>query len=558
MLFGHSSYEPDLAKYAAWQPKIDAYRKKLEQGVLPAYKLADSDLPTQAELDKGIDVTAYAAKVCSDAELALTELSGTQLAAKIAAGEVSAVQALTAYAKRATVAHQLTNCAMELFVDEGMARARALDEHFRKNGTVVGPLHGLPVSLKEHYDYKGKVTHAAYVAWLDNVLAEHAQTVRDLEAQGAVFYVRTTQPQLLMHLCSANNITGRCRNPHNTALTPGGSSLGEGALAAMKGSVFGMGSDIGGSIRCPAAFCGVWGLRPLQKRVLMLGGVNGLVGQVEEAVYPVFGPLARCADDLDLFMSAVLGAEPWRTDPLVVPLAWRREREPAAAALKIAVVYDDGVVKPTPPILRALKTAVARLQAAGVTVVEWDNINVLALVEACYAGYNYDGNYAQKKVLAASGEPALALSQKHLTFGCGDAGLSGLDVQRLCCTRDAGRVAYMAQMNREKIDFILSPTYVSVAAKPETISYWGYTNLWNILDFPNVVFPCGMAVGDEDVADTAYVPRNDVEKYEYALYTGPEDFKGAPISLQLTGRRYEDEKVVQAAKVVQKIIAEGA
>ncbi|GMF32677.1 unnamed protein product [[Candida] boidinii] len=173
-------------------------------------------------------------------ELEIINLTGCKLAEKIASGEYTSVTVFKAYAKRATMAHQLTNCAMELFTDEGLKRAEELDEYFKKNGKTVGFLHGLPVSLKEHYDYKGRITHAGYVAYIDRVSEEWCLTSKCLYDQGAVFYIRTTEPQCLMHLCSNNNITGKCLNPTNTSLTPGGSSSGEGALAAMKGSVFGL------------------------------------------------------------------------------------------------------------------------------------------------------------------------------------------------------------------------------------------------------------------------------------------------------------------------------
>lgn len=556
-MFGNATdTTSDPAKFAQWEPKIKAYREELAAGILDEYKLPDELLPLQQELDAGIDVTDYATKILSEKEVAITETPGTELAAKLAAGELTAVEVFKAFAKRATVAHQLTNCAMQLFIEEGLERAKELDAYYQKHGKPVGSLHGIPLSLKEHYSYKGKVTHLSYVGWLDNVLPKYAKTLKDMLAQGAVFYIRTTEPQMLMHLCSNNNITGKCRNPHNTSLTPGGSSSGEGVIAAMKGSVFGLGSDIGGSIRCPAAFCGVWGLRPSQKRISLMDSLSCYVDQGQEVVYPVLGPLARSADDIDLFMKSLLDMEPWTVDPLVVPIPWRDVPVPEPKLLKIAISYDDGVVKPTPPILRALKVAAEKLKAAGVEVVEWESIDVENLVKACNAGYNFDGNLAQKKVLALSGEPLVQLSELYITFGCGDDGLSGKGVQELCFTRDSNRISYSNKMNDEGISFILSPTYVSVAAKPESIKYWGYTNLWNILDFPNVIFPSGLKVDLKlDKVDESFTPRSDLEKYEYSLYTGPEDFAGAPIALQLTGRRYQDEAVVKAAKVLESIIS---
>ncbi|KAM9891973.1 hypothetical protein OXX69_012159, partial [Metschnikowia pulcherrima] len=377
MLFSHSTdTTTDAAKFKLWESKIADYRKKLAAGVQDPYKLPDAEVPSKEVLDAGINAIEVVEKALSAKEKQLTELEGVALAAKIASGKVSAVEAFEAYAKRAVIAHQLTNCAMELFLDEGLQRAKELDDYYKKNGTVVGPLHGLPVSIKEHIDIKGKVTHSSYVGWLDRVSPETSVCVQSLYDSGAVLYIRTSEPQTMMHLDSNNNITGKTRNPWNTKLNPGGSSSGEGAIAAMKGSVFGLGSDIGGSVRGPAAFCGVWGLRPTSKRLSLMNTSCGYVDQVQELVYPVLGPLAGSADDIDLFMHASIGMEPWKTDAEVLPIPWKNVAEPEPKSLKIAIIYDDGYVKPTPPIIRGLKTAAKKLAAAGVEVVEWENIAV--------------------------------------------------------------------------------------------------------------------------------------------------------------------------------------
>lgn len=555
MLFGsYTNLTEDPAKFAVWKPKIEAYQFKLESGIKQEYMLPQDLLPLQEELDSGLHVLRYADKIMTEEEIAITEKSGSELVEEIASGSVSAVTVFKAYAKTATVAHQLTNCAMELFLDEGLERAKELDNIFSKTGKTVGPLHGLPVSLKEHYAFKGKVTHAGFVGKIDHMTDFYAKTVEDLYKAGAVFYIRTTEPQLLMHLCSRNNIIGKCRNPCNTALSPCGSSSGEGAIAAMRGSVFGLGSDIGGSIRGPAAICGVWGLRPTLKRISNLGVMSSFDDSSPDMVYPTLGPLGRSADDIYLFMKALMDAKPWEADPLVVPLPWKECAEPKPRDLKIAICYDDGIVKPTAPVIRGLKAAKEKLEKAGVQVVEWKPLNVLELVKACYAGYNYDLNKAHKNRLSVSGEPVLELSQKFLTFGSGDEVLTGEEVARLCHVRDEGRIKYMDAMNDESIDFILTPTYVSPAVKPESTTYWGYTCLWNILDFPNIVFPTGLTVLLEDKVDETYKPRSELEKYERGLYTGPEDSKNAPIGLQLTGRRYRDEELVKASKVLADII----
>ncbi|GME86529.1 unnamed protein product [Ambrosiozyma monospora] len=385
---------PELFK-SEYLPKIEAYRKQLADNILDEYKLPEELIPKEL----GVDVTTIPAKFLNEKELEITESTGTELVSKIAKGELTSVEVFKAFAKRATAAHQLTNCAMQLFTDEGLARAKELDEYYAKTGKTVGPLHGLPVSLKEHYDYKGKVTHGGYAALIDTVSDEWCLTVEILLEAGAVFYIRTNEPQCLMHLCSNNNIIGLAKNPNKTDLTTGGSSSGEGALIRMKGSVFGLGSDIGGSIRCPAAFCGVWGLRPSQKRLSMKNVTSACQG-APESVICVLGPLARSAQDIDLFMSASLQGKPWERDANLIPMPWRNVSVPAAKDLKVAIMFDDGVVKPTPPIIRGLKLAEEKLKAAGVSVVEWKTLgDVEKLVATCGSMYNQDANKGQKTLL---------------------------------------------------------------------------------------------------------------------------------------------------------------
>lgn len=536
--------------YSTFLPKVEKYREALANGVLDEYKMPEEAIPKES----GIDVTKIPEKFLSEKEIEITDLTGVSLAAAIASGKYTSVEVFTAYAKRATMAHQLTNCAMELFMDVGLARAKELDEIYSSTGKTVGPLHGIPVSLKEHYDYKGRITHGGYVGLIDNISEETNRCVQNLYDAGAVFYIRTTEPQLLMHLCSNNNISGLTKNPTNTALTTGGSSSGEGAIAAMKGSVFGVGSDIGGSIRCPAGFCGVWGLRPTQKRVALTPITPG-GSKVQESVVPVLGPLARSAEDLDLFMKVQVDAKSWEEDATLIPLPWRSVEAPKASQLKVAICYDDGVVKPTPPIIRGLQTAAKKLASAGVKVVEWESFKVAELVEACYNGYNADGNAGQLSVLKLSGEPILELSKWQLNVGCGFAGQSVSEYQTDAGLRDSSRSAYLQKMKELDVDFILSPVYASVAALPETVHYWGYTNLWNILDFPNVVFPTGLKCSAElDKPDLSYQPRNDAEKYEYGLYKDASKFAGAPIALQLTGKRWFDEELIKASSVIAEIV----
>lgn len=194
-------------------------------------------------------------------------------------------------------------------------------------------------------------------------------------------------------------------NPYNTTLTAGGSSGGEGALIGLRGSILGIGSDIGGSIRSPAANCGVYGFKPTATRLPVTGWAPLLCGA--EHIVPTNGPLSTSLRGLEVFMRVSLNGggdgddgmgkgkgKPWLREPNLVAMGWRGDVTPsfltaaAAAAeeesegdgkkekrkrkLKVAVMWDDGVVKPHPPVTRALKDVVKKLkESENIEVVDW-------------------------------------------------------------------------------------------------------------------------------------------------------------------------------------------
>lgn len=143
------------------------------------------------------------------------------------------------------------------------------------------------------------------------------------------------------HLCCSNNLTGTTLNPHNRTLTPGGSSGGEGASTSFKCAPLGVGSDIGGSIRVPAAFCGSYGFRPTILRNPCAGVKMADCGQ--ESIRGVVGPLASLGiGDLELFQRAVVDQEPWDVETSLVPVVWRRVE--ARRDMTVGIMWDDGCV----------------------------------------------------------------------------------------------------------------------------------------------------------------------------------------------------------------------
>jgi amidase len=147
------------------------------------------------------------------------------------------------------------SCLTETYFPEAQERARFLDSE-RSQGRIVGPLHGLPVSVKDGFQIKGSQATLGFVSFLDRVSQTNSPLVDILTELGAVIHVKTNIPQTLMTADSHNNVFGRTLNPHNTSLTAGGSSGGEGALVAFRGSPLGIGTDVAGSLMLfPAQFC---------------------------------------------------------------------------------------------------------------------------------------------------------------------------------------------------------------------------------------------------------------------------------------------------------------
>jgi amidase len=188
-----------------------------------------------------------------------------------------------------------------------------------------------------------------------------------LEGAGAVRYCKTNVPTAMMIAESVNNVFGRTLNPRNRKLTSGGSSGGESALIAFGGSPLGVGTDIGGSLRIPAACTGIFTLRPSFGRFTTQRCASGLAGQ--EAIMSVNGPMAKTLEDIRLWAKAVVDLEPWQVDAKCLPIPWRSV--PIQKRLKIAVMWHDGIVSPTPPVARALRETVRRLQKAGHELTEW-------------------------------------------------------------------------------------------------------------------------------------------------------------------------------------------
>ena len=242
--------------------------------------------------------------------------SAVEIAALIKARKVSALEALEHFLARVAKHNPRLNAIIWMDADRARARARAADAALAK-GESWGPLHGVPMTIKESYQVAGSPTTWGDPAMKGNVTEESALAVSRLEKAGVVLFGKTNVPLMLADWQSYNEIYGTTNNPWNTAMIPGGSSGGSAAALAAGLTGVEAGSDIGSSIRNPAHYCGVFGLKPTYGVVAMRR--HSLPGAFAPADISAIGPLTRGAGDLDVMLDAMAGPDElddqcWRLD----------------------------------------------------------------------------------------------------------------------------------------------------------------------------------------------------------------------------------------------------
>ncbi|KAH7071237.1 amidase signature domain-containing protein [Paraphoma chrysanthemicola] len=489
-------------------------------------------------------------------EVRITEnYDATGLAEAIAHKKLTAVEVATAFSKRSIIAHQLTCCLTQWFMDEAIKQAEELDDYLEKNGKTIGPLHGVPVSIKEHMPVAGTYSSAGCIA--STTLDEKdCHMVALLRSMGAVFYCKTNQPQAIMHLESTSHY-GRTLNPFNIHLSSGGSSGGEGALVSMKGSVMGVGSDIGGSIRCPSAFCGIYGFKPTSC-ILPMNDMISHPFSAELNILGCPGPMCRSLRDLELFTKLMIDSKPWLEDPKLIPIPWTGlQTSIASKPLRIGIVEHDGFIIPQPPVRRAIAWAKKRLSdPANAGAFEVKTFNPYKSREAVsYTRRMYwpDGGAVVKDAFASGGEPILSLTE----WGLSDAEKYGMlnaeDVNQLVGERDQFRIDFVKSWAAQNVDVVIAPAFVGPACAHDTAFYWSYTALWNLVDYPGVVFPTPIKAEKGEKYAEDYKPLGKECAHVKELWEQT-DFEDAPIDLQIISRRYHDNELFGALALLKDVL----
>ncbi|KAL8419188.1 hypothetical protein RB594_002409 [Gaeumannomyces avenae] len=531
-------------KSTAWEVAGASKREALAASIPPEWRVPAELLPPNSLQD----VTGWpeASGWFTVKEIAITNSTAIELLPRLASGDLKCVDVTRAFCKRAAAAHQLTNCLSETCFDRALATACALDEHLERTGQPLGPFHGLPMSLKDNFNLKGLDATVGFASHVGCPAERDAALAELLEGAGAVFYVKTNVPTAMMIAESVNNVFGRTVNPRNRGLTSGGSSGGESALIAMKGSPLGVGTDIGGSLRIPAACTGIFTLRPSFGRFPTLGCRSGMAGQ--EAVQSVNGPMARTVADLEYYSRAVTDRQPWLHDPRCLPIPWRGVTLPAK--LRVAVMWDDGIVRPTAPVARALREAVGKLRASGAEVVDWDPVDQrqgLSLLERMFVA---DGGESIRRELQRTGEPWRPEMEAYSRA----KEVSTYEMWQIHLERTAFQKKYLDRWNAAGIDAILCPTTPFASVKNGTYKHVAYTGVFNVLDYSCVSFPTGLLADKNlDVPDATTQPLSPMCQAVHSDYDA-DAVHGMPVSLQLVARRLEEEKVIAMIKHILDII----
>lgn len=492
----------------------------------------------------------YQALPKKDAQI--TEADPVVLIQDIKNGKYTCVEVLTSYLHAALIASKLTNCVYEFLPDEALKKARYLDEN---KGKLVNhsPMFGLPISLKEMIPLTGhSVTHGS-LCYLDRVVDYNADIVNILIKNGAVPFVRSTNPQSLMMLECESFTHGRTVNPFNSDLTCGGSSGGEGAINGIHASPIGLGSDIGGSIRCPSAFNGIYGMRTTLGRIPSSDFFSCQMGS--ESIISVTGPLTRSLDTLELLMKTVVQEKPWTIDPSLTSIEWKSNVR--KKTYRIGILKTDGVVTPHPPITRALDMMCEKLKCMdNIEVFEFEPLNHLKAWEIISTLYFEDGGEDTRKTLKSTGEPMCPQTEWILGKDSVKR-LAAEDIWKWNLEKQKYRKDYLKHWllfnnpdGNTPMDALIAPVFPGPAAKHRSTKYWGYTAQWNLLDYPVLVFPVTKVDLKKDIPVEDYKPKNEVDEFVYKQYDSPESFENAPVNLGLVGLRYSEEQLIDIMKLI--------
>jgi Asp-tRNA(Asn)/Glu-tRNA(Gln) amidotransferase A subunit family amidase len=468
--------------------------------------------------------------------LELNFLPASEIAKLVRKRDVSPVELVRVHLDRIAGFNPKINAYVQIDA-EGALAAAAEAEKASAAGRELGPLHGVPISIKSCIDVAGMRCEAGTKLRAGIVAKADAPLVARLRNAGAIVLGTTNTPELLMAWETDNLLYGRTNNPWDLTRTAGGSSGGEAAAIASGCSAGGVGSDGGGSIREPAHFCGICGLKPTPGRIPATGHFPQSVGPF--ALTGVVGPMARTITDLKLLFEALQGPDIGDPSFAPVPVRWssndHSDTSVHARALRknvrIAYFEDDGRTPVTPETRAAVEQAAQALRDAGFQV---EAFRPEGLEKARLLWWKFFGitGYMLLGPITSGHEAELSpILKQFMTWTAKEPPHTAQSLLDMWLERDLVRMKIFEQM--EEFPVLLCPVASIPAFRHgerrwqidgKTIEYldaWSYCEWFNLLGMPAVTVP---------------VRRSD---------------EGLPIGLQVAAKPWEEELVLEIAEIIE-------
>ena len=430
--------------------------------------------------------------------------SATALVHAIRAKALSSEEVVNAYLQRIEAVNPRLNAVVQLTADEARDQARAADAALARS-EISGPLHGIPVTIKDAFDTARVISTGGSKGRAAYVPSQDATAVARLRAAGAIILGKTNVPELSLAFESDNLIYGRTNNPFDLSRTPGGSSGGEAAIIAAGGSPLGLGTDAAGSIRVPAHFSGIAGLKPTYGRVPLTGLFPPTVG-ARGSVWHV-GPLAGFVEDLALMLPIIAGPD-WR-DPAVVPMPLGDESAVDLKRLRVAFHTDNGILAPTPETVEVVRKAARVLSDARMKVDEARPAGIEQTFDLIAGLFGADGGASLQMLLHLVGTTEIHPLLQRLGEILRPYVMPTAEFAGLLAKWDIFRGTMLAFL--EAYDVIISPVNANPALPHGTtwdddkVLGFTYTMTYNLTGWPAVVVragtsPEGLPLGIQVVA----------------------------------------------------------
>jgi Asp-tRNA(Asn)/Glu-tRNA(Gln) amidotransferase A subunit family amidase len=457
----------------------------------------------------------------------LTFLSAVAMAAQIREKKISPIELADAHLAKIERLNPKLNAYVQVDTERVRRAARAAEAAVAR-GTDIGPLHGVPISIKSSIAVAGMRCESGTRLRAGFVAVHDAPLVERLRNAGAIILGVTNTPEILMAWETDNLLYGRTNSPWDFERTPGGSSGGEAAAIAAGMSAGGVGSDGGGSIRVPAHFSGICGLKPTPGRIPSTGHFPASSGPF--ALIGVVGPMARTVADLKALFEIMQGPDDGDSCAAPVPLQWPGDAE--VKQLRIGYFEEDGRTPVTPETRAAIRTAAEALGHAGFQV---EPFRPEGLEEARLLWKKFFVAAAGMLIRPMFHDRDRDLSpilKQFLEWSAAEPVLTGESLLDAWIRRDVARADFLAEM--KKYPILLCPAAAipafrhgerSWAIEGKTVNYldaWSYTEFFNLLGNPGIVVPVSHSS------------------------------EGLPIGVQIVGRPWEEEKVLAVAAVLER------